>query len=233
MKNKIKEKIKYIIAWLRIPRGIYCYKSKNRNIYRYDYIFVNGIPKKIIRQTKLCPYWVNNTSQPYQMNGYCRYLKLGDWEDKGTTHLWDQVKECGIKERTREDRQYEKEIYKRDKRFAKQNRLYITDCSGIQCISCETKFPSTYVFFKYTSQSHNGECFFKCKCGVKVKITIEILKLLRSPKGQVDKAKETIKCPYCSSISSLHSEETKSVYNNKKCIKCTSCQGDIFKKSLK
>lgn len=33
-----------------------------------------------------------------QENGYCMYLKSGDWEDDRTSLLWDFVKECGLKE---------------------------------------------------------------------------------------------------------------------------------------
>jgi len=40
-----------------IPSGIYCYIK-------------NG----------LCPYWDKYNTQPHQDNGYCHYLKIGDWE---------------------------------------------------------------------------------------------------------------------------------------------------------
>jgi hypothetical protein len=68
-----------------IPKGIYCYDE-------------NG----------LCPHWERREDQPDQMNGYCHYLKRGDWEveipDDFPPHfphsclslLWDQVKECFI-----------------------------------------------------------------------------------------------------------------------------------------
>ena len=56
-----------------IPKGGYCYDE-------------NG----------LCPYWDMLKSQPKQMNGYCHFLKCGDWEIDGLHLLWDQVKECGI-----------------------------------------------------------------------------------------------------------------------------------------
>ena len=89
-----------------IPKGLYCY-SDTRN--------------------RKCPYWSIKKGKPYQENGYCAYLKKGDWDlnketewiqihtDKkgrqreGKTKtayeiglpmslLWDQCKECGIKE---------------------------------------------------------------------------------------------------------------------------------------
>ena len=48
---------------------------------------------------KLCPFWAIDDTKPYQLNGYCHYLKAGDWmefENGGTMLLWDQCKECGI-----------------------------------------------------------------------------------------------------------------------------------------
>ena len=83
-----------------IPKGLYCYDE-------------NG----------LCPYWEIIEGGEYQNNGYCRFLKKGDWDlnkeptiswisEKGIktvfdkpksaeelgfhdSLLWDQVKECG------------------------------------------------------------------------------------------------------------------------------------------
>jgi len=80
----------------KIPKGYYCYDK-------------NGI----------CPYWSIREDQPYQFNGYCSFLKIGDWENKlddifinsktneevkgkdlpfAVSLLWDQVKECNINE---------------------------------------------------------------------------------------------------------------------------------------
>lgn len=73
-----------------IPKGVYCYDK-------------NGI----------CPHWSIDPSQPKQRNGYCSFLKRGDWEvtapttednaiflghlpDSTLSLLWDQCKECGI-----------------------------------------------------------------------------------------------------------------------------------------
>jgi len=68
----------------QIPKGIYCYDE-------------NG----------LCPHWELRPDQPEQMNGYCHYLKRGDWEvpipedfpdgfpESILSLLWDQCKECG------------------------------------------------------------------------------------------------------------------------------------------
>ena len=45
-----------------------------------------------------CPFWDIDESKPTQMNGYCHYLKRGDWEDEDYGLLWDKVKECGVKD---------------------------------------------------------------------------------------------------------------------------------------
>jgi len=61
----------------RIPKGFYCYGY-------------NGV---------LCPYWQINKNKPHQLNGYCKYLKVGDWmDDYRVGELWDQIKICGINE---------------------------------------------------------------------------------------------------------------------------------------
>lgn len=57
-----------------IPKGIYCYDD-------------NG-----------CKWWRGNTTKDYQLSGYCIYLKTGDWYKEGTMLLWDECKECGIKQ---------------------------------------------------------------------------------------------------------------------------------------
>ena len=45
-----------------------------------------------------CPYWDIRNDKPYQLNGYCELLKIGDWMEKPYSELWDQVKYCGISE---------------------------------------------------------------------------------------------------------------------------------------
>lgn len=59
----------------KIPKGIYCYDDKGT-----------------------CPYWSMDEEKPQQESGYCRFMGVGDWEEKGTWLLWDMVKECGINE---------------------------------------------------------------------------------------------------------------------------------------
>lgn len=71
-----------------IPPGPYCYKILDTSEYT----------KTGTIKTKLCPHWDIDETKPYQMNGYCHFLKQGDWmEEDGTDLLWDQCKECGIK----------------------------------------------------------------------------------------------------------------------------------------
>lgn len=64
-----------------IPKGCYCYD-------------VNGV----------CPYWKLNTQHEEQNNGYCSFLKEGDWDNNsGFGLLWDQVKLCNINTCTDEE----------------------------------------------------------------------------------------------------------------------------------
>jgi hypothetical protein len=42
-----------------------------------------------------CPYWDRDLTKNEQDNGYCHFLKTGDWEGEGLNLLWDMVKECG------------------------------------------------------------------------------------------------------------------------------------------
>lgn len=87
----------------QIPKGQYCYSRLK-----------NG-------KLQICPYWSQRLEKPYQQNGYCSFLKKGDWDinleaemadvktgkvvkQRGTQPdfpiglLWDMCKECGIKE---------------------------------------------------------------------------------------------------------------------------------------
>jgi hypothetical protein len=57
----------------QIPNGPYCYDK-------------NG----------LCPYWSKDPNKEEQNNGYCGFMKKGDWEFEFYGLLWDQVKECGV-----------------------------------------------------------------------------------------------------------------------------------------
>lgn len=42
-----------------------------------------------------CKWRSLNETKDNQMNGYCKYLNLGDWYKEGTLLLWDGCKECG------------------------------------------------------------------------------------------------------------------------------------------
>lgn len=64
-----------------IPEGSYCYKSVNG-------LFVH------------CPFHDVIPSFPKQSNGYCHYLKRGDFQTGSLGLLWDSCKECGINEYT-------------------------------------------------------------------------------------------------------------------------------------
>lgn len=68
----------------KIPFGPYC----------YEHIRQEGMTIKV----KTCPYWRRIYNRPTQMNGYCIYLGVGDWQPNGTLFLWDMVKECGVNE---------------------------------------------------------------------------------------------------------------------------------------
>lgn len=67
-----------------IPYGIYCYE-------------LISVSKERVK-TNVCPYWHRDPTKPEQMNGYCSYMDISDWEGDGFGLLWDMVKECGINE---------------------------------------------------------------------------------------------------------------------------------------
>lgn len=69
-----------------IPPGFYCYMFLTEPDYE------DGGSMK----TLPCPYLEFRKDKPSQMFGYCHFLELGDWEDDGTSLLWDMVKECSV-----------------------------------------------------------------------------------------------------------------------------------------
>jgi len=73
-----------------IPLGMYCYEFTGE---------LKGDGTPVIN---VCPYWSRDNTKPEQMNGYCSYLDIGDWEGPGFGLLWDMVKECGINEEPEE-----------------------------------------------------------------------------------------------------------------------------------
>lgn len=68
-----------------IPSGLYCHAEDD--------------------MTRICPYWSKSLEHPYQENGYCALLGEGDWDEpgRGLSLLWDQVKECGLKDEISEE----------------------------------------------------------------------------------------------------------------------------------
>lgn len=83
--NKLLYYIRYPIAYIRIPKGDYCY------------VILDVDEKTATASIRKCPYWSMRTDKPSQCGGYCRFMKVGDWENDKASLLWDQVKECGIK----------------------------------------------------------------------------------------------------------------------------------------
>jgi len=70
-----------------IPQNTpYCYTITGTEIR-------DGMP--ILKQNT-CPFYDWDDEQPSQDCGYCHFIELGDWMDKGTSLLWDQCKECGV-----------------------------------------------------------------------------------------------------------------------------------------
>ncbi|MOA38859.1 hypothetical protein D3C78_1605870 [compost metagenome] len=52
-----------------------------------------------------CPFWSREYNYPHQENGYCYFLKQGDWNSEGFSLLWDMVKECGISDYIESDKE--------------------------------------------------------------------------------------------------------------------------------
>lgn len=69
-------------AW--IPRGIFC----------YAYNFDSSDPEEMTGY--LCPFWDLREDKPEYENGYCHYLKRGDWEVDHYSLLYDECKECSV-----------------------------------------------------------------------------------------------------------------------------------------
>ena len=70
-----------------IPWGMYCCRIVSHELQE------DGTP---LLKTQLCPYWALNPDHDEQNNGYCSFLKEGDWQSDGLSLLWDQCKECGV-----------------------------------------------------------------------------------------------------------------------------------------
>lgn len=73
-----------------IPEGIYCH-----GVLIPDGSDNVGRPK--FKNPHMCPYWSKDPKAPDQESGRCSFMDKKDGDD-GVFLLWDQVKECGIKD---------------------------------------------------------------------------------------------------------------------------------------
>jgi hypothetical protein len=67
-----------------IPRGDYCYD------------IIARVKENI--KVKCCPFWGRNPEKHAQESGFCTLFNFKDWDTIGFGLLWDQVKECGLRE---------------------------------------------------------------------------------------------------------------------------------------
>lgn len=77
-----------------IPTGPYCYELTGT---RGPESFSEFDASAAMRIT-ICPYWKRRKDKLAGQDGYCRFLKAGDFTPgkRGTNLLWDHVKACGI-----------------------------------------------------------------------------------------------------------------------------------------
>lgn len=59
----------------------------------------NLVKKKGKVKIEVCKWYRLSEKHGEQENGYCLYLKKGDWESEGVSLLFDLVKECGEKDK--------------------------------------------------------------------------------------------------------------------------------------
>ena len=69
-----------------IPSGDYCYKWLEKSNPENHHL----------GKVKTCPFYDKMQNLPAQSNGYCHYLKAGDFTKDGTFLLFDMCKCCGI-----------------------------------------------------------------------------------------------------------------------------------------
>lgn len=67
-----------------IPKGQYCYTILDANNHKIS--------------VKNCLYHQIRKDKELSNNGYCKYLKIGDWMDNASGLLFDHIKECNINE---------------------------------------------------------------------------------------------------------------------------------------
>ena len=69
-----------------IPEGDYCYK----------WLETPSAENNFRGKVKTCPFYDKMINLPSRSNGYCHYLKAGDFTENPTHLLFDMCKECGI-----------------------------------------------------------------------------------------------------------------------------------------
>lgn len=84
--EELKREVGELAAEDLIPHSDYCYTVLEPPTKKNNYKM----------KIKPCPFYDKNPTKPEQQNGYCHFLKAGDWEEDGAFLLWDMVKECGI-----------------------------------------------------------------------------------------------------------------------------------------
>ena len=56
---------------------------------------VDSLP---ILKVRNCSFWCKDKRYPSEDVGYCKYLGVGDMDENSGGLLFDQIKECGVKE---------------------------------------------------------------------------------------------------------------------------------------
>jgi hypothetical protein len=69
-----------------IPHGDYCYTPEEAPSAENGWVY----------KVRTCPFLQFLPDKPPQLDGWCDYLKAGDFEENGTSLLFDSVKECGV-----------------------------------------------------------------------------------------------------------------------------------------
>lgn len=90
-----------------VPKSDWCFTHQNGEIF------------------KCCPFWTLIKEFPKQSNGYCSLMEVGDfmdYENNGTSLLWDQVKECGINPADERDYFKSDEDYQKFLEYAKNDK---------------------------------------------------------------------------------------------------------------
>jgi hypothetical protein len=104
---KIWKYIKFALwGYWRIPKGDYCYK-----MLEVVYPEITDLPPTL--RIRRCPYWDRVDGMHHQEDGYCHWMECGDAPETdedgevigGWGLLWDQVKECGLRNYSEKEEQ--------------------------------------------------------------------------------------------------------------------------------